>query len=123
MPLSFGFTLAVAFLFLTVVAVVVRRLWHRKKEGYEPRVVREVPLRGIDDGASPLLRVFDDGVTYLLTEWFPWENCRITEEMLTDELSGYVGVDVLREDRDRFVIMSGDDQVLDKIVKFLQERR
>lgn len=89
----------------------------------QPAIIKEIPIPGLDEDASPVLRVFDNGTTYLMTEWFPWEDCRITEDMIVNDMATYIQAKVTREDRDRFLIMCNDPHSLEKIISYLQAHK
>jgi simple sugar transport system ATP-binding protein len=82
----------------------------------------DIPVHGLDDNASPVLRVFNDGKSYLLTEWFPWDGCSITEEMMVRDMAAFIGVKVFREDRDRFVIAGSGYSVIAKTLEWLHKK-
>jgi len=85
-------------------------------------VTNEILLKDFDEENPPLLRIFDDGTTFLLFEEFPPENEKLTDEQIDDfeeELSAFCGVKVVREDRELFVIYSNEDEVINKVISFL----
>jgi len=86
------------------------------------KIIKEVKLLGFDEENPPILRVFDNGTTFLLFEEFPPENEKLTDEQIDNfenELSSYIGEKVVRNDRELFIIFGNDDTVINKIITFL----
>jgi len=84
----------------------------------------EIPVKGVDDEASPVIRVFSDNISFLLTEWFPWEGkgSFFTEEMIVKDMATFIGAKVSRDDRDRFLIMSNDYPVISKTLIWFDKK-
>ena len=88
--------------------------------GFDPF---DIPISNIDDEACPVIRVLNDGSSYLLTEWFPLEGngSHITEEMILRDMAAFISAQIFREDRDRFVIMSNAFGVITKALEWLDK--
>jgi hypothetical protein len=84
--------------------------------------IKEIVLTKFDEENPPVLRVFDNGTTFLLFEDFPPENEKLTDEQIDNfenELSSAIGAKVVREDRELFIIYSNEEEIINKIVAFL----
>jgi hypothetical protein len=85
-------------------------------------VINEILLTGFDEENPPVLRVFDNGTTFLLFEEFPPENEKLTDAQIENfekELSSITGAKVIRDDRELFIIYTNEDEVINKIIAFL----
>ncbi|MDR2529352.1 MAG: ABC transporter ATP-binding protein [Synergistaceae bacterium] len=78
----------------------------------------DIPIHGVNDDACPTLRVFNDGKSYLLR--FPDRG--VTEEMITRDMAAFIGVEVFREGRDRFVITDSGYSVIVKTLEWLNKK-
>lgn len=85
-------------------------------------IIKEIPIKNIDDDAAPFIRVFNDGTSFLLTEWFR-EDCAITEKMLTQDVAKTLNIEITREDKDRFVINTNDDKLLTQFIDYINTHK
>jgi hypothetical protein len=91
--------------------------WSRQME-----IIREIAV--FEGKADPgTIRIFGNGSSYLIFEWFPLDDCSIDEETLTVDMAAVIGVRVYRADRERFIIASNDAAVIDKAIAFLRAER
>lgn len=84
-------------------------------------VIKEIVLEEFDEENPPLLRIFDNGTTFLLFEVFPPENEKLSDEQVDNfenGLSLFCGAKVVREDRELFIIYSNENEVIKKVVSF-----
>jgi hypothetical protein len=85
-------------------------------------IMREITIFG-DKEDPGIIRTFSNGMSYLIFEWFPLDDCSIAEETLTIDMAAAIGAGVYREDRERFMIASNDITVIDNAVAFLRAER
>lgn len=114
----FFYSLIAALLVITIVG-----FWQYKNKQSQPRIIKKIPIEGIDDEANPIIVVFSNNESWLLTEYFPWEICKITEEMLTKDLAQELSVDIVRTDRQCFKIMTNDSEILKKVIMYLYKNK
>ena len=85
-------------------------------------VLKKIPIFINSEDPGTII-VFANGTSWLIFEWFPLDDCAITEQTLTVDMAKAIGVDVCRDDRERFIIASNDDIVIDKAIAFLRTAR
>ncbi len=109
-------------LIMALAVVAILAFFQSKKSKAAAKIVREIAITGIEDEAAPSLIIFDNGTTHLVSEWFPWENSKISEETLTEDLAKLLNIKIIRTDRERFLIMSSDAEILKQIILYLREK-
>jgi hypothetical protein len=83
--------------------------------------VTTFPVFDSEDTAT--IRLCDDGTSRLLFEWFPLDNCHLTEETLTVGMAAAIGVKVLRDDRELYIIMSDAEPVIQAAIAYMKAHR
>lgn len=75
---------------------------------------------------TPIINVFDCNISYLLIDEWPMENENKFSKNEIDNfeeiLSELLGVEVIQEDRDRFVILTSDLQIIKKLQFYLENK-
>ncbi len=83
-------------------------------------VIKEIEVKNYPENNTPIIRVFDDGTSYLLIdemeEIFTEDEIDDFEDMLTSLLN----VEVEQEDRERFIIMTNDLEKIEKLNNYLE---
>jgi len=110
-------------LLVALVVVAIMGFFLYRKKASRPQVLAEITLHGIDDEAAPTLVIFANNESWLLTEYFPWENSKITEEMLTGDLADLLKVKIVRTDRHCFKIMSSDNAIIKKVALYIKQNK
>jgi hypothetical protein len=91
--------------------------WRRQME-----VIKEIPaFENVD--APGVIKIHANGSSLLIFEWFPLDDCPIDEETLTVDMAAAIGAKVYRDDRERFIIASNEEGVIDKAITFLRAAR
>lgn len=89
-------------------------------------IIKEIEIKNYPDDNTPVIRVFNDGTSYLLIDEWPLEDDdRFTESEVNNFekiLSDLLGVLVEQEDRDRFLISTNDLEVLEKLEYYLKNK-
>lgn len=89
-------------------------------------LIREIIVKNYPEDNTPIINVLDNETSFLLIDEWPMEDDdRFSEseiENFEKILSDLSGVEVIQEDRDRFLIMSNSDLVVEKIVRYLEDK-
>jgi hypothetical protein len=111
-------------IFLVVISLLflhTMRDWKKNYEGKSPEVIKEIPVfENVDDPG--VIKRLANGSSLLIFEWFPFDG-PIDEETLTVDMAAAIGAKVYRDDRERFIIASNEEGVIDKAVTFLRAAR
>ena len=86
-------------------------------------VVSEMVVSGFDDEFQPVIRVFDDKTTWLIFGRFPPPTKKMSlkqADNLDKLLAKLTGKKVIRDDREVFVIFDDSQEMIDKVISFLQ---
>jgi hypothetical protein len=88
--------------------------------------IKEIEIKNYPEDNTPIIRVFDDGTSYLLIDEWPMED---DDRFSEDEVDNFeeilfelLGVEVLQEDRDRFIIFSNDLKLMEKLKTYLESK-
>ncbi|PUV24396.1 hypothetical protein [Sphingobacterium athyrii] len=88
--------------------------------------IKEIIVKNYPVENTPIIRIFDENFSYLLIDNWPLED----DERFSDDevdkfeaiLSDLLNVKVKQEDRDRFVIFTNDEHILEKLLHFLESK-
>ncbi|APU09453.1 MAG: hypothetical protein ABJD66_15580 [Cellulophaga sp.] len=89
-------------------------------------VIKEIELKNYPEDNTPIIRVFDDGTSYLLIDEWPMEDDnRFTDDEIDNFeqiLSDLLEVEVTEEDRDRFIILTNNLNLIDKLQNYMENK-
>lgn len=89
-------------------------------------VIKEIEIKNYPEDNTPIVRVFDDGTSYLLIDECPMEDDnRFSENEVNNFekiLSSLLGVRVIQEDRDRFVIFTSEKSIIEKLINYMENK-
>lgn len=89
-------------------------------------LITEIKIKNYPEENTPIINVFDDNISYLLIDEWPMENENKFSKNEIDNfeeiLSELLGVEVIQEDRDRFVILTSDLQIIKKLQFYLENK-
>lgn len=95
----------------------------RLKNQVQAAIVKEIVIDSFDGKYQSVLRVFSDKTTYLVLEEFPPRSKRITKQQVANFdkiLADLTGKKVVHDDRELFLIFDDSQEMIDKVVSFLQ---
>jgi len=93
-----------------------------RKEQAKIGVIKEFPVfENVDDPG--IIKLLSNGSSWLIFEWFPLDDCSISEETLTVNMAAFIGAKVRRDDRERFIIASNNENVIKRAIEFLRSAR
>lgn len=101
----------------------IETLENNKNKQTSVSVIREVTIDNFDEEYPPVLRIMDDGTTYLIFGIFPPRNKKMTThqiENLAKTLTEITGKKVIQDDRELFLIFDNSEKMIDEIILFLQ---
>jgi len=88
--------------------------------------IKEIIVENYPSENTPLIRIFDENFSYLLTDEWPLED---DDRFSDDEVDNFeailtdlLGVEVKQEDRDRFVIFTNGEMVMKKLQEYLENK-
>lgn len=87
-------------------------------------VVKELLLHSFDQPEPPLLQIHDNGLMYLIFEGFPPENGKLSDEQcehFEEILSAFIGVPVIHDDRELFIIEDNSQRTIDLVSDFFEQ--
>ena len=90
----------------------------------EDNVMEEILFHAFDKVDPPLLQVLDSGIMYLIFEGFPPENGKLSAEQcehFEEILSDFIGVPVIHDDRELFIIENNSKRVIELVAKFFEQ--
>lgn len=89
-------------------------------------LITEIKIKNYPEENTPIINVFDDNISYLLIDEWPMENenkfSKNEINNFEEILSELLGVEVIQEDRDRFVILTSDLQIIKKLQFYLENK-
>jgi len=91
-----------------------------------PDPIKTIPLSGFDPYGEPVIRLMDDGSMYVVFNFMPptWAEADPTPFDSFDKmLQRAIGVDVMWEDREFFLIKSPLADTEERITNFLRKLR
>ena len=86
-------------------------------------VIKEIVIDGFEGNNPPVLRVMSDKQSYLVFGTFPPQNRKVTKQQANNFaklLANATKKKVIHDDRELFVIFDDSDEMIDKVVSFLQ---
>ncbi|MDD4849275.1 MAG: hypothetical protein PHO10_01095 [Gemmiger sp.] len=90
----------------------------------QERVTEEILLDAFDKLEPPLLQVLDNGMMYLIFEGFPPENGKLSAEQcehFEETLAAFIGVPVIHDDRELFIIKGNAKKTIARITNFFEQ--
>lgn len=89
-------------------------------------VIKEIEIKNYPEDSTPIVRVFDDGTSYLLIDEWPMEDDnRFSENEVNNFekiLSSLLSLKVIQEDRDRFVIFTSEKSIIEKLINYMENK-
>ncbi|KGN81623.1 hypothetical protein HW49_03990 [Porphyromonadaceae bacterium COT-184 OH4590] len=90
-------------------------------------IIKEIAIKNYPEDNTPVIRVFDNGTSFLLFEQFPMDE---EEDYFSEEESDNLGevltallkVEVYQEDRELFVIATNDPKKINLLKTYLEEK-
>lgn len=89
-------------------------------------LIKEIDIKNYPEDNTPTINILDDGTSYLLIDEWPIEDDNRFSKNEIDNfekiLSELLGVKVIQEDRDRFVILTSDLQIIENLKIYLESK-
>lgn len=89
-------------------------------------LIKEIEIKSYPEDNTPIINVLDDDTSYLLIDEWPIEDDDRFSKNEIDNfekiLSDLLDVEVIQEDRDRFIIMTSDLQIIEKLKVYLETK-